>query len=275
MICIEKKLEQLRQDLLDLSLRNNLIDYRFSKAKTLRIIDQHPHEIYKIFVLQEKTMNFLPTNKSDSEIDTNSDIKWIPFIDENEEPNNIFENYLNTPYESEELEKRLFNIYNKANLVFEEQGYSVLYLALGFLNWTENQNSNIVHKAPLILVPVELKRPGVGRKYTLQWTGDDIFPSITLQAKLVEQGIELPEFEMTDEKSGIDIYFQSVVNVISDKKNWSVLNEISLDFFNFKKYISIKILTLLPGLRVCLLQSILLSRKFLTLKIPSVRFLAS
>lgn len=244
---IEKELELLRQNLLDLSLRNNLINYRVSKSQTLLIIYEHPREIYNISVLQEKPMKFLAaknqdssTLKSDSEAVDNVDIKWAPIINEDEEPENYFDNYLNTPYEPEELEKRLFYIANKANSVFEEQGYPVLYLALGFLNWTESQDSNIVHKAPLILVPVELKRPGVGRKFTLQWTGDDIFTSITLQAKLAEQGVELPEFEMPDEKTGIDIYFQSVVDAISEKKDWKVLSEISVDFFNFKKFVMYK-----------------------------------
>ena len=244
---IEKELDLLRQNLLDLSLRNNLVNYRVSKSQTLPIIDEHPREIYNIFVLQEKSMKFLPaknqdsnTLKTDSEAVDNADIKWAPIINEDEEPENYFDNYLNTPYEPEELEKRLFYIANKANSVFEEQGYPVLYLALGFLNWTESKDSNIIHKAPLILVPVELKRPGVGRKFTLKWTGDDIFTSITLQAKLAEQGVELPEFEMPDEKTGIDVYFQSVVNAISEKENWKVLSEISLDFFNFKKFVMYK-----------------------------------
>lgn len=247
MVNIEKELELLRQNLLDLSLRNNLINYRVSKSQTLSIIDEHPREIYNIFVLQEKSMKFSSakthnhsTLKSDSEAVDNADIKWAPIINEDEEPENFFDDYLNTPYEPEELEKRLFYIANKANSVFEEQGYPVLYLALGFLNWTESQDSNIIHKAPLILVPVELKRPGVGRKFTLQWTGDDIFTSITLQAKLAEQGVELPEFEMPDEKTGIDVYFKSVVDAISEKKDWNVLSGISLDFFNFKKFVMYK-----------------------------------
>jgi len=181
------ELELLRRNLLDLSLRNKLINYKDSKAQTLRIINNHPREIYNILVLQEnKKINFLPTNKRESEINSNSDIKLIPIVDETEEPNNYYDNCLNTPYGPEELGKRLFHIYNKANLLFEEQGYPVLYLALGFLTWAEGQNSNFVHKAPLILVPVELKRSGEGRKFTLQWTGDDIFTSITLQAKIVK-----------------------------------------------------------------------------------------
>jgi len=144
---IEKELDLLRQNLLDLSLRNNLVNYRVSKSQTLPIIDEHPREIYNIFVLQEKSMKFLPaknqdsnTLKTDSEAVDNADIKWAPIINEDEEPENYFDNYLNTPYEPEELEKRLFYIANKANSVFEEQGYPVLYLALGFLNWTESKD---------------------------------------------------------------------------------------------------------------------------------------
>lgn len=45
---------------------------------------------------------------------------------------------------------------------------------------------------------------------------------------------------MPDEKTGIDVYFQSVVNAISEKKDWKVLSEISLDFFNFKKFVMYK-----------------------------------
>jgi hypothetical protein len=66
MVNIEKELELLRQNLLDLSLRNNLINYRVSKGQTLLIIDEHPREIYNIFVLQEKSMKFLPTKTQDS-----------------------------------------------------------------------------------------------------------------------------------------------------------------------------------------------------------------
>lgn len=244
MVEIEKELELLRQNLLDLSYRNNLINYKPSKGRTIPIIDEYPREIYNIFVLQEKSMKFLPKDidspenlKSDSEKVNNSDLKWAPIINEAEEPDHYFDDYLNTPYGPEDLGKKLFYVYNQAKSVFEEQGYPVLYLALGFLKWTEDKNSLKVCKAPLILVPVELERSGVSRKFILKWTGDDIFTSITLQAKLAEQGVELPEFEMPDEKSGIDLYFQSVLNAISDKKDWSVLSEIYLDFFNFKKFV--------------------------------------
>ena len=243
MVNIERELESLRQNLLDLTLRNNLINYR-SRAQTIQIVDEHPREIYNILVFHEKTMNFFSTNKSDSGTNSNSENKLILINNETEEPNYYFDNYLNASYEPEEFDKRLSNVYNKAKLVFEEQGYSVLYLALGFLSWKESPNSEKGHKAPLILIPVELKRQGVGRKFTLKWTGDDISTNITLQAKLAEQGIEMPEFEMPDEKSGIDKYFESIENTILNK-DWKVDKyKIFLDLFNFKKFIMYKDLDL-------------------------------
>lgn len=41
MVDVDKKLELLRQNLLDLSFRNNLINYKPSKVRTIQIIDEH------------------------------------------------------------------------------------------------------------------------------------------------------------------------------------------------------------------------------------------
>ena len=76
--------------------------------------------------------------------------------------------------ESDALPTKLFRIANEANSVFEEQGYTVLYLALGFLEWKESDASATPRKAPLILVPVELERAKVRESYRLAWTKEDI-----------------------------------------------------------------------------------------------------
>ena len=80
-------------------------------------------------------------------------------------------------------------------------------------------------KAPLLLVPVELKRIGKGRIFSIQWTGDEIFTSITLQAKMKEFGIQIPEFEMPEEAAGIEEYFRAVSGAIREKKDWKLLPE--------------------------------------------------
>ena len=51
------------------------------------------------------------------------------------------------------LQKRLFYINQQSKSVLEEQGYNILYLALGFLEWTENNEPDNKRRAPLNTYP--------------------------------------------------------------------------------------------------------------------------
>lgn len=61
MVDVIKELETLRQNLLDLSLRNNLLNYRPSPRRTISITGRTPEDVYDLFVLQEKSMKFRAT----------------------------------------------------------------------------------------------------------------------------------------------------------------------------------------------------------------------
>ncbi|AKB37659.1 DNA helicase related protein [Methanosarcina siciliae C2J] len=259
MVDIVKELESLRQNLLDLSLRNNLLNYRPSTRRTISITGRTPEEVYDLFVLQEKSMKFraVKTRPKRGKKSANGDegeddaaesesrlLKTIGRIlaseEKNKPHNSRFEPFLETSDDSENLDRKLFYVYNQANSIFEEQGYPVLYLAMGFLQWSEIKSSVKNPKAPLVLVPVELKRIGKGRNFSIQWTGDEIFTSITLQAKMKEFGIEVPEFEMPEDASGIQEYFRAVLEAIREKPDWKIIPEVCLDLFNFRKFVMYK-----------------------------------
>ena len=147
---------------------------------------------------------------------------------------------LQTSHEAEELQKRLFYINQQSKSVLEEQGYNILYLALGFLEWTENNEPDVKRMAPLILIPVALERKKVRGSFKLVWTGEDIISNISLQEKLLEQGVELPDFEMPEQKEGIYHYFESVVEAIEPMKQWKVIYDVYLNFFSFTKFVMYK-----------------------------------
>lgn len=254
MVDVVKELEALRQNLLDLSLRNNLLNYRPSQKRTISITGRKPEEIYALFVLQEKSMRFRATaqlkkgRKAENEVEDEASekekrlLKTIGniLVSEDKPQTSRSETFLETPDDSEILDKKLFYVFNQANSIFEEQGYPVLYLALGFLQWSDSRPAIKFAKAPLLLIPVELKRIGKGRIFSIQWTGDEIFTSITLQAKIKEFGIELPEFEMPEDAAGVEKYFRAVSREIHGKRDWKLLPEICLDLFNFKKFVMYK-----------------------------------
>ena len=261
MVDVEKQLEDARQNLLDLTMRNRLLNFRPTKARTIRIIDEIPSEVYDFLVLQEKTMEFLPAGDEQNldpdvlqqdlmgELSENDNLNidkddasklWeLPSAD-GEIATRHTDKFLQTPFKSENLQKRLFHTSQQAKSALEEQGYTILYLALGFLEWTESPDSIKHQSAPLLLIPVELERDKIGAAFKLAWTGEDIFANISLQTKLEEQGVLLPDFQMPDEKHGIDSYLQSVTESISKKSDWRVLDKIYLSFFSFTKFVMYK-----------------------------------
>ena len=55
---ILRQLEQSRRLLLDLSLRNRLLNYRPSKVRTVEIVDESGPEVFRTLVAEEKAMTF-------------------------------------------------------------------------------------------------------------------------------------------------------------------------------------------------------------------------
>ena len=55
---VQQRLEAARQNLLDTSLRNKLINYRTPKATGLEIVGEEPVEVYRILVTEGKVMSF-------------------------------------------------------------------------------------------------------------------------------------------------------------------------------------------------------------------------
>ncbi len=170
----------------------------------------------------------------------NVDSEVLPWLQEPETAYHHTDRLLQTNLEREELQKRLYYVHHQARSVFEEQGYSVLHLALGFLKWRDRQDTDKFYRAPLILIPVELERQKVRTQFKLRWSGAELFPNLSLEAKLVEQGIILPDLETPEDKEGIETYFQSVSEAVSAEENWHVVPDIYLDFFSFTKFVMYK-----------------------------------
>ena len=121
--------------------------------------------------------------------------------------------------------------------MLQEQGYNILYLAIGFLEWKDKSKPRQKNKAPLVLIPVAIERRKVGESFNLEWTGEDIQTNISLKAKLLEAGIELPDFEFKRYGEVIDHYIASVKRVVSRMDGWEVTNNVALGFFSFTKFV--------------------------------------
>jgi superfamily I DNA and/or RNA helicase len=229
---IEKEFKNLRKELLDLTLRNQLLNFK-SRAKTITIVNQSPINLYQTLVLQENKMYFV-ANKKDKNEDKSSVWDHIPFdfskFSEGDKK-------LATDLTPKELQKRLYYINNQAKTMLQEQGYNILYLAVGFLEWKDKSKPRQKNKAPLVLIPVSMERKKVGESFNLEWTGEDIQTNISLKAKLLEGGIELPNFEFKKYGEVIDHYLASVRRAVSRMDGWEVNSDVALGFFSFTKFV--------------------------------------
>ena len=135
----------------------------------------------------------------------------------------------------EELGKTLLALHRAAALTLEEQGFSALFLALGFLEWVDSDGAT--SRAPILLVPVELRRRGLTTRFTLLCGEDDPLLNPALAHKLEqEQRISLPELADPDELDPDDLY-EALARAVAHLPGWRVNQEVVLGLFSFTKLV--------------------------------------
>jgi very-short-patch-repair endonuclease len=240
---VRPRLEAARRDLLDLGLRNALLNYRPLKSRGVDVVDELPAEIFRLLVVEGKTLVFQPAPEATqasllpTAADSNLD------VDDADLPAAMpaerhTDKRLQTPCSPDELRNRLLNTYYAARTAIEEQGVNILFLALGMLEWYESDASQEPRRAPLLLVPVELQRQDARDRFHLAYTGEDVGDNLSLTEKLlVEFGVRMPELPEVEDLNA-DAYFVSVAAAVASYPRWRVdAGAIALGFFSFGKFL--------------------------------------
>ena len=84
-----------------------------------------------------------------------------------------------------------------------EKGVNTLFLAIGFVEWVESENSDEKILSPLLLLPIEIseKKTKKGTEFSISGTDSDVQINIALKAKFEKDfGIILPDLE--EEETG-------------------------------------------------------------------------
>lgn len=227
------KLEASRKELLDLGMRNTLLNYKASKVKGLQIVQEQSSSIYDILVKQNKAMTFLGRPGKDED----DELFVLPELTEPELQDAYNDTRLQTNETEKKLQTKILNTYYFARTSIEEQGVNMLYLALGILNWYEKGNNDDTRKAPLILLPVVLERSSANERFRLRYSGTEIGANLSLQAKMmVDFSITIPDLP-EEEELDLKTYYNIVKERISHIENWSVDEDaIELGFFSFGKF---------------------------------------
>lgn len=267
-----QKLQSSRKELLDIGLRNNMLNFR-KTAKTLMVVDELSEAVFNILYRQEKAMTFAPMARKklaelakaakpeEAEDDTASDaellheldsLDWSSVADEVDEDESgrarrHLDTRLQTAIDDERLFLQLLKIHTEAKGFIEEQGVNTLFLALGFLHWYEADSSENLRKAPLLLLPVSLERSGAKDAFKLKYSGDELMANLSLVAKLkTDFGLDMAscafdEDSFATDENSLGRFYSDVADVVSKQGRWRVAsNEIALGFFSFGKFLMFK-----------------------------------
>jgi very-short-patch-repair endonuclease len=240
---VVKRIQQSRRELLDLSARNRLISTprESSWGRKIEIVDERSDEVFRLLVRERRAMSFLAGAQEDEQDGISSSGLAQPDDESgaNGAPDPRHTDLrLQTRLTSERLQSRLLDMYYDAQTYEQEQGVSILYLAMGFLKWHESDASDKARFAPLMLVPVELERPSAASRFHLRFREDDVTTNLSLQAKLKDEfGIALPDIPEMEEIQP-ESYLNAVAQAVDGHSRWQVLrDDMILWFFSFAKYL--------------------------------------
>jgi len=227
-----ERLSKWADKLLDTGKRNNLINFKDSKLGTVEIVfpdyktlwSKIEHaarfEVYDS-VLQEnevlneeKRENFFTKesyiSKYSKNLKRNQILLWSKFGD---------------------WAQPLKNISKKQKIAIEETGVNIVYIAFGFIHYTDSENSNYEFSAPLLLSPVHIENTSPLSPYYVELV-DEVIVNPTFAYKvLYEYRIKIPEYNVND---GIEKYLKDISSLFS-KFQWNVTTECKIGTFSFLK----------------------------------------
>lgn len=239
MLEIAVQLEKAREQLLDLSTRNRLLNIpQQVRSKLVKVHEGSSSEALRVLSGVRRKMIFRGVVRGGERDDGN---EAVPLPDSGndaaDERTQESERILPTKLTPEALQRRLLSIYYDARTGIEEQGVNTLFLALGQLRWKDSENSDIDRFAPLVLVPVELERPSARAPFRLKATDEEPSDNLSLVKKVNEFGITAPPFEWSEEFD-ISSYFVAWKEAVRRLPQWEVLPDaIVLGFFSFAKFL--------------------------------------
>jgi Protein of unknown function (DUF4011) len=149
---VQRLFDETRRRLVETGTRNRLVHVNraSTRGNVLNVADARSDDVYELLAGGALTP-FLPARPGRTSEVEGSNALVLPGAQDGADA-------LQTRLEPEALQKKLLKIAREAQTAEEESGVNILYLALGFLTWFEDESSNTAREAPLVLLPVELVR---------------------------------------------------------------------------------------------------------------------
>ena len=228
--------------LLDLSLRNSLLNFRPSAMSVQLMVNDlgvledvmSDGEDFKVMPMP----NDITLQMSDSKIyEIENERDLITAISESE----FKSRRLRTFMTETELEKIMKKLHRQAKVSIEENGVNTIYLALGFIRWFETEKSDKPRYAPLILVPVDIIRKVQEKAYVIRMRDEDTQVNITMLEYIRQTfGIDIKGLDpVPEDESGVNL--QLILNTVRQgimaQPRWDIVEYAFIGQFSFNRFI--------------------------------------
>lgn len=227
--------------LLDISLRNNLINLRLTQS-TIQVVAPNLEDLLGS-LLNGKEIDILPRpedwDKLISDLDNNPGRELSMFKDFSKEE--FKEGKLRSLLSLEELEKRGNKIARSAKLSLEENGANTFFLVLGLLKYFPKAGDKEKY-APLVLLPVDMASRISGSGFKVKVRDEDAIINVTL-LELLKQDFSLDLSNLDplplkeDGSYDLERVFSIIRKAIMNEPGWDIREEACLGLFSFMRFI--------------------------------------
>lgn len=218
---LDRRIDNWKEQLLDLTRRNTLIDFTETKTKSLPLNGRTPPNI-----AADLRDGDVRVRKLNDDVEDSHDV--------------LTENEVMSSRPPEETAESLYRIGLNEKQFLRERGVDTLYLVLGSVEWYAPDEPDDAFDSPLFLAPVDLEQTPVSggelHNYVIYPEGDDLILNPALRKKVQsEVRLDLPP----DEALGlecIDAAFEEVHGAIQGFDGWRLHDDVVLGVFDFAKY---------------------------------------
>jgi len=254
---LRESIEAVRSRLIDLSLRNRLLNTNL-EAKTgpgIRLVTQDYISFFEQCWLQRRPVG-IRARIADRSAELAEGCKGESKAACGDHSGSTAAAFLSSELEGKTVRSRMQSLHRDTKEREQEQGINTLFVALGFLEWVEVESSEHKRYAPIILLPVEIRIEPNSDNFIILARDEELYTNFSLRLFIEQQfGIALPESPDPDDFH-LTKYFDEIEIAIRSVASWRLSRtDLLLGAFSFDKFILWKDLAIDSDAKEQLLKS--------------------
>ena len=228
------KFDIWEKKLLDLSKRNQLINYKIG-GRGLQLYYYDLNDLYSAFECKNKYYDLLMTMKTDNH---SFELPELTVEKYDQLKADFAAGRINLVFRTSAQLSSLRFFEKERKKLFEETGSNILYLSLGFIRYFENEKSVNPLFAPVILVPIDLKKQSKD-SYRISGREEPPFLNISIFEYFHQEfGMKFDDLLAMNLFDG-DVNVDAILNTVAEKltklSRTSIVRTSAINVYNFSK----------------------------------------